>query len=54
MKCSECDYFYRRESEEFENCHFDPNSNFPPPCDEDGDIFEDCEYNCFDDRMDCE
>ena len=51
MKCSECSYFYRQESEEFENCHFDPDSIFPAPCEEDE---EDCEYDYFYDGMDCE
>ena len=54
MKCSECNYCYRQEGEEFENCHFDPDSIFPAPCEEGEDIFEDCEYNCFDDRVDYE
>ena len=54
MKCSECNYCYRQEGEEFENCHFDPDSIFPAPCEEGEDIFEDCEYSCFDDRVDYE
>jgi hypothetical protein len=51
MKCIKCVYHWAEPEDEYARCHFDSESPFPAPCEEEEEYYEEPEEEIVDNRV---